>query len=132
VPVSSSVIPWSLTLPAGSLQQWTFTFTVISQTTGQQVPYPLTGVTGWEFVVRPVQTDLTVPPLISITTIPSLEGQLVITSTATLSTAQLTITPSATVSLNGEYWSSLWMNPNTTSAFSWVSGPFVVAATAQP
>ena len=48
---SSSVQPWALTMPLGSLQQWLFTLTTVNAITGQSAPYPIAGAT-WEYVVR--------------------------------------------------------------------------------
>lgn len=117
-------------MPAGSLQQWLFTFTYINAS-GLQVPYPISGAT-WEYVARTSPTD-TGPPLIDLTTTVSANGVLVVTATATVSTVLLDIYPPATVNLVGEYWHSLWMNPgNSTSAFTWFTGPLLVQGNPQP
>jgi hypothetical protein len=116
-------------MPAGSLQQWIFKFTYLVN--GFEVPYPISGAT-WEYVARTSQTD-TGTPLISLTTTGSANGVLVVTATVSLSQVLLEIYPPATVSLDGEYWHSLWMNPgNSTSAFTWFTGPLIVQGNPQP
>jgi hypothetical protein len=131
VPNSSSVLPWALTMPAGSLQQWQFSFTTLAAA-GPTQPYPVTGAT-WEYVARPTATDLSVPPLISLTTAETASGVLVVTATATVSQVLLQIYPPATAGLNGEYFHALWMWPgNGTSAFTWVTGPLIVQGNPQP
>jgi hypothetical protein len=118
-------------MPAGSLEQWTFTFTTISTTTGQSIPYPIAGAT-WEYVTRVSPTDLSTP-LFSITTTPTVNGNIVVTSTAVLSQIQLTISPAATVSLvPNEYFHTLWMNQGTSSAYTWVTGVLTVIGNPQP
>lgn len=129
MPNSSSVNPWTLRMPAGSLQQWLFTFTTTAP--GGTTPYPITGAT-WQYVARPSAADLTSPPLIDITTVPSAGGEIVVTSTASLSQVQLNILPAATASLDGTYFHTLWMNPGTSSAFSWVTGLLIAEANPQP
>lgn len=133
MPVSSSVTPWTLTIAAGSIQQYNFTFTDIDPTTGRQVPFSISGATGWEYVVRATPTDLSAPPLISITTASTAAGQLVVTSSATLSQVTLTMLPAATVNLApGTYAHSLWMSPSTTSAWTWVTGQLIIDGNPQP
>jgi hypothetical protein len=132
VPVSSSVTPWTLTMPAGSLQQWNVGLTEISATTGQEIPYPISGFT-WEYVVRTSATDMTPGGLFNLTTTPNASGSLTVTSTASLSQVQVTIYPAATSSLAlGPYAHALWANPGTTSAFAWVTGQLVIAGNPQP
>ena len=122
---SSAVTPWSLTMPAGSLQQWQFTFT-----TPAGALYNINGAT-WEWVARTSVTDLTVPPLIDITTSTTVPGSISVNVPAGQIT--LTITPAATVSIPpGAYVQSLWMNPGTTSAFCWLSGALIIQGTPQP
>lgn len=126
---STSVQPWTLRMPAGSLQQWLFTFTTTAP--GGQTPYPITGAT-WEYVARTSATDLSAP-LISLTTSASANGILVVTSTTTLSTVLLEIYPPATASLDGTYAHSLWMNPGgSATAFTWFTGELLVAGNPQP
>ena len=129
MPNTSSVVPWALTMPAGSFQQWNIGFTYLSG--GFQVPYPIAGLT-WEYVARATPPDLTPGGLFSITTTPSAAGVLVVTATATLSQVQVNINPVATVSLAGEYWATLWAQPNTSTAFAWLTGPLLVEAVPQP
>lgn len=117
-------------MPAGSLQQWVFTFTTTAP--GGATPYPITGAT-WEYVARPNPTDLTVPPMIDITTASTAEGQIIVTSTSSLSQIQLNILPAATVSLTpATYFHTLWMNPGTSSAFAWVTGELILQGNPQP
>ncbi len=127
---SSSVQLWTLRMPAGSLQQWLFTMTTTAP--GGTTPYPLAGVTGWEYVVRAAATD-TGPPLFGVTTTPSTAGALVVTATSTLSQVLLDIYPAATAALTpGTYAHGLWMNPGTSSAFSWITGALIIQGTPQP
>lgn len=129
--VSNAVLPWQLTMPAGSLEQWTFTFTTISALTGQQIPYPIAGAT-WEYVVRSSPTDLTPGGIFSITTTPDPQGNIVVTSTSSLSQIQLTLNPAATVNLAPqEYYHTLWMNQNTSSAYTWVTGVLTIVGNPQ-
>jgi hypothetical protein len=124
---SSGVFPWTLTIPAGSLQEWLFTFTIPS--TG--VPFPIV-TAPWEYVVRSTATDLS-SPLIYITTNASAQGQIVVTSTAQVSSAQVNLTPAATVGLApGEYAHTLWMDPGTPSAYTWFTGNLLIVGNAQP
>jgi hypothetical protein len=128
---SSSVQPWSLTMPLGSLQQWTFTFTTINAVTGQSQPYPISGAT-WEYSARLNATD-TGTPLIELTTNATSQGVLVVTSTAALSQVQLNIYPAATQGLApATYSHTLWMDPGTSSGFAWWQGPLIIQATSQP
>lgn len=124
----SGIIPWSLTMNAGSLLERTFTFTLPLTA----APYPLTGITAWEYVCRVTATD-TGTPLISITTTTVTPGVIAVTATSSLSQVLLTINPVATVSLTPQqYYHALWSSPGTTSAFCWVSGNLIIAGTAQP
>lgn len=130
---SSSAQPWALTMPIGSLQQWTFTFTTVNPVTGQSGPYPITGAT-WEYVARVNATDSGTAP-ISFGTAATSQGVLVVTpgSGSTASTVQLNIYPAATQSVAPATWShSLWMNANSGSALSWWSGLLILQATSQP
>jgi hypothetical protein len=130
---SSSVQPWALQMPLGSLQQWTFTFTTVNAITGQSVPYPIAGAS-WEYVVRATPASGGTA-LISFGTAATSQGVLVVTpgSGSTASTVQLNIYPSATQGLTPQtYSAALWMNPSSGSAISWVSGPLIVQATSQP
>ena len=93
---SISTQPWTLKMDAGAEQQWLFTFTTGAP--GGTTPWPISGAT-WEYVARTSATDLTVPPLIKITTTPSSAGLLTVTSSDTMSSVQLDMYPAATVSL---------------------------------
>jgi len=125
---SSSVQPWTLRMPAGSQQQWNFTFTTTAP--GGATPYPISGKT-WEYVVRTTATD-TGAPLIDITTLVSGYGQIAVTATAALSQILLTVTPAATASLTpGTYWHALWMNPGP-AQFTWLTGNLIIQGNAQP
>lgn len=124
---SSGVVPWNLTMPAGSLQEWLFTFTIPS--TG--APYPISGAT-WEYVARVTATD-TGAPLIGITTSSGAQGQLVVTQTATVSSVQINFTRDATATLAPqEYAHALWMNPGTEDQFTWFTGSLIVTGNPQP
>jgi hypothetical protein len=124
VPTSTSITPWNLSMPAGSYGAWEFAFA-----TGVQ-PYPISGAT-WEYVVRVSQTDLTIPPLIEITTTVSAAGLITVTdATASL---LLEIYAAATVNLPpGTYYQSLWMDPGDSNAFTWVTGTLVIQGNPQP
>ena len=126
---TSSVLPWALTMPAGSLQQWNFTFT-LNSSAGPVQPYPISGAT-WEYVVRTSATDMSTP-LIDLTVSPNSDGVLVVTSTPVLSQVLIEIYPAATADLDGEYFQALWMNPGTSQAFTWATGPLIVAGNPQP
>jgi len=128
---SSSVQPWSLTMPLGSLQQWLFAFTTVNSITGQSVPYPIAGAT-WEYAARVTATSGGTAP-INFGTTPTAQGALVVTAGSAISTVQLNIYPAATQALAPATWAhSLWMNPSSGSALSWWSGPLILSATPQP
>ena len=128
---SSSVNPWALTMPLGSLQQWLFTFTTVNSITGQSVPYPIAGAT-WEYVVRATPTSGGTA-LISFGTAATAQGVIAVTATAALSQVALTIYPAATQGLAPDtYSAALWANPGSGSAISWASGPLILSPTAQP
>jgi hypothetical protein len=115
---------------AGSYQAWSFTFTLPMPASSP--PYPITGAT-WEYVARTSQTDTSEPPLIEIGTSYTPQGLITITDSATVSSALLTIYPAATAALApGAYAHSLWMNPSTSTAFPWFSGPLLIAGNPQP
>lgn len=129
---STTVVPWNLTIPAGSLVQYTFTFSTVDPSTGQTTPYTITGAT-WEYVVRTSATDTTPGGVFNLTTTPSVNGSLQITSSSTLSQALLTINPGATATLApNTYYHALWMNPGSATAYTWVTGSFVVVGNPQP
>jgi len=86
--VSVATPSWTLRMPQGTLQQWTFTFT---EPGPAGVPYPISGAT-WEYVVRANAADTGVP-LISITTALTSAGQITVTATASLSQVLLDIPP---------------------------------------
>jgi hypothetical protein len=128
---SSSVQPWALTMPLGSLQQWLFQFTTVNQVTGQSAPYPISGAT-WEYVVRVNATDGGTAP-VSFGTTATSQGVLVVTATPVLSAVQLNLYPAATQGLTpATYAQALWMNPASGSALSWACGPLILQATSQP
>ena len=128
---SSSVQPWALTMPVGSLQQWLFSFTTVNAVTGQSQPYPIAGAT-WEYVVRLNATDGGTAP-ISFGTAATTQGVLVVTADGTVSTVQLNMYPAATQSLAPETYShALWQDPGSGSAMTWFSGPLILQATSQP
>lgn len=91
--------------------------------------YNITGAT-WEYVVRIGPSDRSAAPLLSITTTSTSAGVLVVTTST--STVALTINPAGTASLKpGIYSHTLWMNPNTTTAYAWLTGQFTLNAAAQ-
>ena len=128
--VSASGTPWTLRMPAGSAQEWAFTLSS-APTGGYTPPWPVPGGTTWEYVVRPTPTDDTTP-LIEVTTTSSSAGVITVTSTSLLSQVLLTVTASATASLDGTYYHTLWMNPSTSGAYAWVTGVLIVAGNPQP
>lgn len=127
MPLTNAIPEWTLVLPAGSLQQWTFTFTL--PTTG--APSPIAGAT-WEYVVRTSPTA-SGSPLIQIGTTASANGLITVTATTTLSQVLLDIYPAATAALAPlTYAHALWMNPGANSALCTFTGSFVVSGTPQP
>ena len=127
--VSNSVATWTLQMPQGSLEEYTFTF--LQPGPFSTIPYPISGAT-WQYVVRPAPTDESAP-LIDITTASTSEGQITVTSTATLSQVLLTILPAATQPLApGTYYHTLWMNPDTNAAYAWLTGLLQIEGNPQP
>jgi len=127
--VSNAVNTWTLQMPAGSLEEYTFTFTVPGPFS--TTPYPISGAT-WEYVVRDTPTDVG-GPLIQLTTAPSSQGLLTVTATAVLSQVLLVLNPAATVNLPpATYYQTLWMNPSTSVAFSWLTGLLQIDGNPQP
>ena len=127
---SVSTQPWSLRMPAGSLQEWLFTFTTGAP--GGLTPWSISGAT-WEYVARTSATDLTVPPLIKITATPGSAGLLTVTSTSAVSSVQLTMYPAATVSLTpGVFYHALWENSGTTSQLCIFDGLLLIDGAPQP
>lgn len=128
---SSSVQPWQLQMPLGSLQQWQFAFTTVDASTGQSQPYPITGYT-WEYTIRQ-DASSTGAALVTLTTAAGSDGVLTVTSTASLSQVELDLYPAATSGLPaGVYAHALWSNPGTSSQFCWWNGPLIVTAASQP
>ena len=125
---SDSVSSWTLRMAAGSLQQWQFAFTINDPSVIE--PYPIDGAT-WEYVVRDTATD-TGSPVFSITTAASAAGLITVTSSATVSQVALDIYPAATAALDGTYYHTLWMDPSTSSQFTWVTGNLLVQGNPQP
>lgn len=123
--VSSSVLPWTLRMPVGSAQQWTFTLT--TQTPSGYTPYPIPGGATWEYVARISPTDLS-GPLLSVTTAVTGSGQITVISTAYLSQVTLSVTATATAALTpGTYYHCLWMQPSTASALAVFDGNLLIA-----
>ncbi len=122
---SSSARRWDLKMPEGSLQEWTFTLTSLTD------PYPISGAS-WEYVARPSPADKTVPPLIDITTTSDAAGLITVVATEDLSQVFLTICPAATAALSGSYSHALWMNPGTETALAVDEGSLLVVASPQP
>ena len=128
---SSSVNPWALTMPLGSLQQWLFTLTTVNAITGQSAPYPIAGA-AWEYVVRATPASGGTA-LISFGTAATSQGVIAVTATSSLSQVQINMYPAATQGLAPSTYShSLWMNANSGSAFSWWSGPLIIEGAPQP
>ena len=128
---SSSVQPWSLTMPLGSLQQWLFTLTTVNAITGQSAPYPIAGAT-WEYCVRATPASGG-SALISFGTAATSQGVLVVTASPSVSSVQLNLYPAATQGLSPSTMSqALWANPGSGSAIAWLSGPLILQATPQP
>ena len=128
---SSSVQPWALTMPLGSLQQWLFTLTTVNAITGQSAPYPIAGAT-WEYVVRATPASGGTA-LISFGTAATSQGVLVVTASPSVSSVQLNLYPAATQNLAADtYAAALWANPGTGSAITWAGGPLILSPTAQP
>lgn len=117
-------------MDAGAEQQWLFTFTTGAP--GGLTPWPISGYT-WEYVTRTSATDLTVPPLIKITTTPGSAGLLTVTSTSAVSSVLLAMYPAATVSLTpGTYYQALWANSGTTTALTIFNGLLLINGAPQP
>lgn len=108
---------------AGSLWQQTFTLTDAAS-----AAINLTGLT-WEFVIRPNVIDATVPPLVSVTTTSSAQGQItVVPLTGTVTVA---LNPAATTLLGqNSRPHALWSNPGTATATCWAEGRFNTALVA--
>ncbi|MET9222329.1 hypothetical protein ABZX65_26685 [Streptomyces sp. NPDC003300] len=101
---------------SGSLWRQTFTITDAAGVVD------LTGL-GWEFVIRPNTTDITVPALVSVTTTPSAQGQIDVTPLQGIVT--VTLTPAATALLGqGSRPHALWSNPGQDDALCWCEGRF--------
>lgn len=116
---------WDLSMLAGSVQDWTFTFTNPST----NAPWPISGYT-WEYVVR-TSPAAGSTPTIELTTTANSQGVLSVSSSA--GTVQMAMYPAATSGLTpGGYFHALWSNPGTSSAFTWFSGALLVAGNPQP
>lgn len=127
---SISTQPWSLRMDQGAEQQWLFTFT--TDAPGGTTPWPISGAT-FEYVARTSAADLTVPPLIKITSSAGSAGVLSVTSDTTTSSVQLTMYPAATASLTpGTYYHAMWSNAGTTSAVTIFNGLLLITAAPQP
>lgn len=114
--------PWNLDIDQGSSAQLTFTLT-----DANGAPYPMTDTT-WEYVARSGGDAV-----ITITTTPSDDGSLTVTSTEELSQLALVINPAATSGLAaGTYPQALWMNPDTDTAYCWLAGSLTVSSVPQP
>lgn len=126
---TSSVTPWTLKIPAGSLQEWVLTLTS-PQGSSPALPYPVDGAS-WEYVVRPSARDLETP-LVDITDSAGFAGLITVTSTSSASQVLLSVYPAATAGLSGFYAHALWMNPGTPSALAIAEGTLQVIASPQP
>jgi hypothetical protein len=117
-------------MPAGSLQQWTLTLT--APTPSSDPPYPVDGLT-WEYAARTSPADLTVPPLVKITTVSSAAGLITVTSTPSVSSLLLAIYPAATSALApGTYYHSLWADPGTAQQVPLFGGLLLIDGAPQP
>jgi hypothetical protein len=126
---SSSVLPWTLLMPAGSAQNWTFSFTTTAP--GGVTPYSISA-TAWEYVVRSSATDMGTP-LVKLTPTAGTNGVLTVTSTATVSSVEIEMFPVATAALTpGAYFHALWEYPSTTTAVTWATGNLIVQGNPQP
>jgi len=116
-------------MPAGSLQQWLFTFTTGAP--GGVTPYPITGST-WEYVVRTSATDMGTP-MVDLTTTAGSAGVLTVTSTTSTSSVQVNMYPAATATATpGTYYHALWENPGGTAATTWFTGELLITGNPQP
>lgn len=130
MPNSNSVQQWNLRMIAGSIQQWVFTFTTTAP--GGVTPYEITGA-GWEYVIRLPGDDSTGTPVLSLTTTPGVNGQLVVTNTASLSAVLLDMYPAATVALApGTYQHALYIYPGASNQYAWVTGSLILEGAPQP
>ena len=126
---SVSTQQWSLRMPAGSLQEWAFTFTTGAP--GGTTPWPITGAS-WEYVVRTSATA-TGSPLFEITTTPSATGQLAVTATLTVSQVLMEMYPAATATLTpGTLYHALWQNAGTTAQLCIFDGLLLIDGAPQP
>lgn len=131
MPNSSSVQTWNLRMPAGSLQQWLFTMTTTAPP--GNLPYPITGATGWEYIVRTTSTDTTPGGLVQITANPSTAGALVVTATASVSSVLLDMYGAATAAITpGTYFHALYMNAGNSGQFAWFTGLLILEGNPQP
>ena len=129
MPNSSSVIPWTLLMPAGSQQDWTFYFTTSAP--GGTTPEPISA-SAWEYVVRTSATDVGTP-VAKLTTTAGTPGVLNVTATAATSSVQILMYPAATATLTpGTYFHALWENPGGTAATTWATGSLIVQGNPQP
>lgn len=130
MPNSTATNQWNLRMPAGTLQQWYTTFTTGAP--GGTTPYRITGST-WEYVARTSQTDVSEPPLVSVTTTLTSQGVLLVTASATVSNVLLQLYPAATAALApGTYYHSFWQDPGTESAYCWWTGLLLIDGNPQP
>lgn len=129
---ASGVNAWTLRMPAGSLQQWLFTMTTAAPP--GNVPYPISGATGWEYIVRTSATDTTPGGVVSITTTVGTPGVLTVTGTALQSSVLLDMYPAATATLApGTYFHALWESPGTPAqAYAWFTGSLIIEGNPQP
>ena len=128
---TTAVPSWTLRMPAGSYQAWTFDFTIPQAASSP--PYPVTGAT-WLYVARTSQADTSQPPLIQIGTSYSAQCLITVTATASVSRILLEIYPAATAALApGTYYHALWMDSDYEGrAFTWFSGSLLIEGNPQP
>jgi hypothetical protein len=120
-------LPWATSTPAGS--QWATTFTLQND---DGTVMNITGKT-FELVVRQSPRNVTIPPLVSISSVaPSSQGSIIVNVPA--GTVQTIVAPGALPATlaNDVYTVGLWMDPGLTDATNLVNGLLYVQPTAAP
>lgn len=116
-------VDWPVSMDVGTSRQFTFGLAALDGT-----PYPVDSAT-WEYVVRSEAGT----EVIDITTTPTSEGKIVVTTADDFSDVTLTLNPAATVDLDpGTYEQALWMNPGTVNAYVWAAGSLQLNFVPQP
>ncbi|GAA3267783.1 hypothetical protein [Streptomyces lavendulae] len=110
-------LPWRTSTVAGA--QWSAAFTLLDD---DGTPMDIVGKM-FEFVIRPSSADVTVPPLVKVTTTATAQGYLTVDMVA--ATIQVVLTPAATILLGtGCRPFALWMDPGQPDQTCLVEGPF--------